>query len=890
MRSNDFYLALEPSYTLSRIALRRIDQAGLLYEMQEDAAAAMPSNMIPSSLQANASTSAVPFDDSWPALWPASHSPASTDEITRESLVNARQSALEAVTDSHDTHVRELYHMDRYVSMLDYDPVQAKSDHSKVFEEFQAEFNLDNGVESTDLLLPAVRGRRTRRSGGIEVASPPKVSTPVQKKARPRKSKVPVNDFVIEPPRIDTDGFVVPSSPSKPVIATKRKSKSKAKAAKKSTSEAMPNETLPEMITAEESLIETIDAEPEVDQTDMTIEIDESFDTIEPLPNIKSKSRARGKTKGRITKGKRSYTKGQPKEEPIEGEVLLVNKRKSAVDLSPFEPYLKGLRLEIPDDMEVTTEEPHYMNFEQRAPCIPREEALSEFLDGYVSIEGVHGHENEPVEIADIEVLAAKEANHWDQIVSLRNQGQFEYLNPDRAIPKDSLRSGDYEDRLVEHVVDFASAMQDRKTARKQHCDKLCKMLNEYLEGQGSRDERKRQAEERRLKGLAKWTAKEIRKKWQMAANVRSPPCLIALADDWCQIIQQQEWDEEEAELERKGKEHLNAILERSSQFLAQRKREMARNQREDSFSDQEMDEEESEPESKQLSRSRSRSMKSRSRSVSQDADGIFEASDDEDREIDDEALAQEMEEEDQQDVKSDVESDEDQGLLNEADMPIEELMQKYGYAPRPADFVKQDDPSEASDVESTSAKAESSIAQDPSIADEACVTNDAEGESTTTVEADAPDQEFALLVDEKEEAADLEFDDAMDEDEAESEDDDVEMQALAAEADIPIDQLLGSYDPTAADNIQSPSAPIEEASVDEEIQSGDVSDAESAQTSNTSEEVMKVRIPFLLRATLRPYQQAGLEWLASLYTNKLNGILADEMGRALPLLLLERS
>lgn len=40
-----------------------------------------------------------------------------------------------------------------------------------------------------------------------------------------------------------------------------------------------------------------------------------------------------------------------------------------------------------------------------------------------------------------------------------------------------------------------------------------------------------------------------------------------------------------------------------------------------------------------------------------------------------------------------------------------------------------------------------------------------------------------------------------------------------------------------------------------------------------------KVTPPLLLRGILRPYQQSGLEWLASLHTNKLNGILADEMG-----------
>ncbi|KAI9053366.1 hypothetical protein LZ554_002325 [Drepanopeziza brunnea f. sp. 'monogermtubi'] len=40
-----------------------------------------------------------------------------------------------------------------------------------------------------------------------------------------------------------------------------------------------------------------------------------------------------------------------------------------------------------------------------------------------------------------------------------------------------------------------------------------------------------------------------------------------------------------------------------------------------------------------------------------------------------------------------------------------------------------------------------------------------------------------------------------------------------------------------------------------------------------------KIRIPFLLRGTLREYQHYGLEWLAGLYAQNTNGILADEMG-----------
>ncbi|KAG6853514.1 hypothetical protein C0991_003644 [Blastosporella zonata] len=40
-----------------------------------------------------------------------------------------------------------------------------------------------------------------------------------------------------------------------------------------------------------------------------------------------------------------------------------------------------------------------------------------------------------------------------------------------------------------------------------------------------------------------------------------------------------------------------------------------------------------------------------------------------------------------------------------------------------------------------------------------------------------------------------------------------------------------------------------------------------------------KITPPLLLRGNLRPYQHSGLEWLASLHSNNLNGILADEMG-----------
>jgi E1A-binding protein p400 len=47
--------------------------------------------------------------------------------------------------------------------------------------------------------------------------------------------------------------------------------------------------------------------------------------------------------------------------------------------------------------------------------------------------------------------------------------------------------------------------------------------------------------------------------------------------------------------------------------------------------------------------------------------------------------------------------------------------------------------------------------------------------------------------------------------------------------------------------------------------------------TLNTTE--VKTPVPFLLKHSLREYQHVGLDWLVTLYENKLNCILADEMG-----------
>merc|ERR1719487_352587 len=89
---------------------------------------------------------------------------------------------------------------------------------------------------------------------------------------------------------------------------------------------------------------------------------------------------------------------------------------------------------------------------------------------------------------------------------------------------------------------------------------------------------------------------------------------------------------------------------------------------------------------------------------------------------------------------------------------------------------------------------------------------------------------------------------------------------ASAAASPAPKREEEDAVSPGAKEEEEAEAEPAEEA--DEEIAN------EPAER-----QIAHLKPPFLLRATLRPYQQAGLEWLASLYTGGVNGILADEMG-----------
>jgi SNF2 family DNA or RNA helicase len=131
----------------------------------------------------------------------------------------------------------------------------------------------------------------------------------------------------------------------------------------------------------------------------------------------------------------------------------------------------------------------------------------------------------------------------------------------------------------------------------------------------------------------------------------------------------------------------------------------------------------------------------------------------------------------------------------------------------------------------------------------------------------------------------------------------DEELQALKAESNIPIEQLLFS----SKDNEQPNSSRLERSNTlaatansasalntasasetlsstvnDDKMLNSIAATAQSLQPTGYTLETthVKTRVPSeLLRHSLREYQHVGLDWLVTMYENKLNGILADEMG-----------
>lgn len=222
----------------------------------------------------------------------------------------------------------------------------------------------------------------------------------------------------------------------------------------------------------------------------------------------------------------------------------------------------------------------------------------------------------------------------------------------------------------------------------------------------------------------------------------------------------------------------------------------------------------------------------------------------------------------------------EDEALLAEANMPIEELLKRYGYSMPGA--AESEAPKEASEATETAGAIEPTDNAEAGVNEEATAADGADGSESTqpaprslnnqsltdaALDEAKRDPSPALVVEGKRQR---------------------KVRTVWTPPDDQPQHLSSAKNKQGRVQIVEPeSSDIEmestpELSSEEETDEDEEIDEEEAEAESEGEEdpnAPRLKPPFLLRGTLRPYQHAGLEWLASLYANNMNGILADEMG-----------
>ena len=203
----------------------------------------------------------------------------------------------------------------------------------------------------------------------------------------------------------------------------------------------------------------------------------------------------------------------------------------------------------------------------------------------------------------------------------------------------------------------------------------------------------------------------------------------------------------------------------------------------------------------------------------------------------------------------------EDEGLLNDADLPIEELMARYGYGAPGADGEAADSDDESEEEEDEDEDEEEE--EEASEGEDGVVVEIQVDEEDETVPATPPAADEAFS---PEPASIQELDPTTEE---------VEEHAGSDQMDVDDEQAASSR---GSDSSEEESDSDSDEDGMEVTRSNPLVDDEE-DPDHPEGAPPKIRTPFLFRGNLRPYQQAGLEWLASLYNNETNGILADEMG-----------
>ncbi|KAF9243185.1 SNF2 family N-terminal domain-containing protein [Melanogaster broomeanus] len=558
---------------------------------------------------------------------------------------------------------------------------------------------------------------------------------------------------------------------------------------------------------------------------------------------------------------------------------------------------------------------PSYSNPRQKPPPPKFNSSVSDFLSSYTMLDD----QDQTPEALD--ALAQKEAALREKAARLHQQGRFPparvpptstsgkstpILNPNMRDPR---RSQDAWEHIVQTIVQRGrhggQVVRGRNVA-----SQVASRIQVYWDQSAMREDRAKAQEEKRVRALAKATVKMVVSEWKKAVF----------------YIREQQRLRAQAEEMRRGHEHLDAILDQSGQILETQQVDLAKGEESRSRSrsssvrwERESAESSEEDEDNEEEGSAAEASADEFADVQMDEEGVEVGAgpgDDEDE------AASRDEDESNEDDSSDEEDagatlallgmlhDQKDHLTTADNTPLastpehmdtdsvvreavnarsaSELSIDHRAVPEPA----MASPSAPSDMDSTARTPTFGDAQSPvldsfydypmrdtpspasSVIEHETASNlkggdvpDSDSDAAARTALSASNADSSVLGPEKVSSPAVDTEETV----ANSKEDRVDGGSLYPSAEsAPEDGVLFKAQATdePMEDIESEEfAPIPEYLKPFAIAPVDWSPEE------------KVTPPLLLRGVLRPYQQAGLEWLASLHSNNLNGILADEMG-----------
>lgn len=687
------------------------------------------------------------------------------------------QNRLAEIADRHDDKVRLLFHLDKFVSLVNYDPKVAKEDKSDVFEQYRQLHDLWDQTAAD-----AGRGRHTRRqlkamAGSVKENEETPVKVPQPESTVPQKSRHRAGVNGVIPKSVGTT-----AAPSKTTKTT-----SKHVAPKTNGKANAP--TLSKTVSKKSS---TVNARP--------------------------------KRGGRRTKSASVPVKEEEEDSDVSAHALhgsssdeddLLSEPEGGYDFSALDQIpiydswknVKKLRLKVnvPEGIVTNPSQLVKPSFDGN---------LDKFLDSFVLLDDELTKEQLEEYISEQRQLRRRIREATESGVLSRVEERSGLA--DKFVDPETTRT--HQDYLNMHACQFAKLMAEERRFHLSRAKKVAGMIDFHFKRLSTADEREKKQTERMLKQLARKTAQDVLKKWKLAEKV---------------VIQRQKLKHEE-EMREKGKKHLSHILEQSAQLLEAR------------FEESEPDDEEVEGSGGEVG----------SESEQSDEDSLSESSDSEEEEDDvaaedeDDKLSLEelrrkyaelpdIEEEPEADSDDeDVEMHDEESAVEEVELakPSEEALKLYQDI-QSSDNADSDDDSDSLDSESESEE-------------------ESDGEEEEVSEEEAPGLSLAALygaqADEEDDDDDVNMSDRISEASFEKQPDE-------SDEEEPGDMGANMITPTS-DEEGNAAVPFHKA----------------------DSEVVKMKHidpPFLLRGTLREYQNTGLDWLAGLYNTHTNGILADEMG-----------